>query len=80
MLVPKTAIHEDYLPQLRENQIGFAGQFSRVQAKAKTQSVYQSADHDLGLHALASYPPHVLTAPLGTDGIHELHREIERNV
>jgi hypothetical protein len=39
--VPKTAVHEDYLSETRENDIGDSGKFPIMKGETKTQAMYQ---------------------------------------
>ena len=62
MAMPETSVHEDDRPILWKHDVRTTGQILPVETEAKTESVGDAANYQLGLRIPAPYPRHNLAS------------------
>ena len=69
--VPKAPVDKDTGENRRKHEIGFAWQVLPMEAEAKTSSVHELSDGELGRRIAAANAPHILRAPLSGEPVHD---------
>lgn len=70
MLMPETAMNEDYFARGGKNDVRLSGKVGTMQTITKTEAMDQPADKEFGFGIFAADAPHVCAAAMPRDRIH----------
>jgi len=70
VLVPKTAVEENYFPPCGKNEIGFARQIFSMEPKAVTKTMHEAPQNDFRGGAFRPDLPHVGATAFWAELIH----------